>query len=114
VADVPHFILGAALPDLVGTWKDDDGDLIDLTDYTLDELRIGDKGSAALLVKTSGVTLADTDPNVTISWDVGELDALPVKKVYSCALFLTRTADDKPRVMPFTIYLEDTVATAAP
>lgn len=112
MADIPHWTIGADLPDLTGSWKENDGTLIDLTAYTLVALRIGQKGHPALLVKTSGVTFADADPNVTISWDTGELAALPPKKTYSGVLIVERTADHKERLMPFTIYIEDTVAAA--
>jgi hypothetical protein len=76
MAETPTWIIDADLPDLDGTWKDSTGAVIDLTAYTFTELRIGKEGQAALLTKTSGVTFAATDPNVTVAWTPGELAVL--------------------------------------
>jgi hypothetical protein len=114
MADIPTWLIEADLPDLDGTWKDSEGRVIDLTEYTFVELRIGDEGKPALLTKTSGVTFAATDPNVTVAWDAGELAALVPLVTYSGLLVATRIADDKKREMPFKLYLQDAVRAAAP
>lgn len=109
MAETPTWIIDADLPDLDGTWKDSTGAVIDLTAYTFTELRIGREGHAALLTKASGVTFAATDPNVTVSWTVGELAVLTPGKSYSGLIVATRTGDNKKREMPFTIRLNDSV-----
>jgi hypothetical protein len=114
MADIPTWLIEADLPDLDGTWKDSEGRVIDLTEYTFVELRIGDEGKPALLTKTAGVTFAATDPNVTVAWDAGELAVLVPLVTYSGLLVATRTADDKKREMPFKLYLQDAVRAAAP
>jgi hypothetical protein len=96
---MPEYVQGADLPDLTFTWYAQDGTLIDLsTGYTF-SLKIGNPGSAALITKTTGITGAATDPNVTIAWATsGELNTLAPGS-YALQLQATRTADSKQRFL---------------
>lgn len=75
----------AELPQLRIWWEDDDGVLVDFTAGVASwEVRIGDAGGYAKLVKTSGIigsagsgTESSGTPNVTIDWAPGELDIEP-------------------------------------
>lgn len=75
----------AELPQLQVWWRDDSGDLIDFSSGVSDwELRIGDAGGYAMLVKTSGIagavgsgTETNGTPNVIVDWFPGELDIVP-------------------------------------
>lgn len=95
---------GAALPDRGLVWLDDEGGLIDFSAYTF-QLKIGatDDG-AALITKTTGITGADTSPNVVISFTAGELAGLDAETEYVCQLMAT--SGGKPRGFPdFTLWL---------
>lgn len=97
-----EYTAGADLPDLALTWRDASGANIDLTGYTL-QLKLGQPGAPATLTKTSGITGAATDPNVTIAWStIGELNTLPIG-AYIGQLRAERTADAKHRFMTFVL-----------
>lgn len=93
-----EYVQGSELPSVVVSWKDDQGVIIDLTGYTF-ELRTD---TTPTTIKITGITGAATDPNVTIDWAAGELDAI-VPGAYSAQLWARRTSDSKDRVLPLTL-----------
>ena len=93
------YVQGADLPDLTFTWRDRAGALIDFSSGYTFVLKVGTPGSAASLTKSTGITGAATDPNVTVAWATsGELNTL-APGVYSLHLVATRTSDSKQRVL---------------
>jgi hypothetical protein len=97
----------------LGLWLiDDDGELIDFSSGYTFALKIGDRGSAALLAKTSGITGAAGSgveptgtPNVSVEWTAGELDITP--GVYTGQL--TATVSGLDRVFEFRFEIIDVV-----
>lgn len=99
---IPIYMDGADLPDIALTWLDDEGNTIDFSSGWTFELRAGTPGSTAIIEKTTGLTGAAAAPNVTVSWDEGELDDL-THGIHYCDVIATRTADGKDRHMRFKI-----------
>lgn len=90
--------LTAEDPDAKLWLEDADGTLLDLSSGYTFTLRIGRPGSAALVEKTSGMTGAAGSgveptgtPNMTITWDAGELAALTASRAYVWQLTGRRT-----------------------
>jgi hypothetical protein len=91
---------------------DDDGTLVDFsTGYTF-SLKIGVKGSTALLTKTSGITGAagagaepTGTPNVSVAWSAGELNLTPARYVWQ----LTATSSALDRVFEGTFEILDVI-----
>lgn len=109
-----EYINGADLPDLEINWTDNSGTTIEFaTGWTFEAL-IGKRSQPALITKTTGIVGDDTSPNITITWDEDELDALTAGHTYDVAITASRTADDKQRKMIATIYIRDTVVAEAP
>lgn len=86
--------------------EDDDGSLIDFSSgsYTW-SLKVGVKGSAALLTKTSGIAGAvgageepDGTPNCVITWTAGEIAASSVVAGNVYTFILTATISSLDRV----------------
>jgi hypothetical protein len=89
---------GAELPDAALEWFDADGVLIPFATGWTFELKVATRlGDTALFTKTSGITGADTAPNVVVVWatGAGELNALPVGSYV--ALLRARNAAGKDR-----------------
>lgn len=101
------YTAGAELPALALTWRDPDGDIIDLSTGWTFSLRID---TSPVTEKTSGITGADTAPNVTIAWAAGELDVTP--GTYDCQLWARRTADSLDRVFPFALDIRGAIETS--
>jgi hypothetical protein len=105
----------ASLPSAELWLQDDDGTVIDFsTGYTF-SLKIGNKGSAAILTKTSGITGAagsGTEPtgtaNVTVAWDDAEL-ASETPGSYTWQLTCTATSGGKDRVFEGTFQIIDVI-----
>jgi hypothetical protein len=98
-----RYYAGAERPDITLTWRDASGAIIDLaTGYTF-ELKIGSPGVTAEVTKTTGITGAQTAPNVTIAFLAAELDALPTGR-YSGQLRARNTATSQDRYMRFWFY----------
>lgn len=102
---------GAELPALAVWWLDSQGTLIDFTGAAF-EVRIGQLGCPALLVKTSGVTGGagagaepTGTPNVLITWQPDDLDIEP--DAYIVTIVATVGASD--RVMQTTLRILDVV-----
>lgn len=97
---------GADLPDLTLEWRDSDGSLLPFATGWTFQLKLGTPGSAAALTKTTGITPADTSPNVTIAWPTSaELNTL-TPGYYHAELTATRASDSKQRKMAFGIRLD--------
>lgn len=103
------YVAGSDLPDLQLHWRDADKATIDLSTGWTVEARIGKMREAPTVTKTTGITLAATDPNVTIAWSDGELDGLAVGK-YQLLLVATRDSDGKERRIQTTITIEPTTS----
>lgn len=88
--------IGSELPDWTFHWQDGSGATIDFSTGFTWTLRVGHAGSLGVLEKTSGITGAATDPNVTVSWTAGAWDAVPAGN-YSFTLTPRRTSDSKDR-----------------
>lgn len=98
-----EYIQGSDLPDLTITWKDSSQVLIDFSSGYTFNLKIGNPSSTALITKTTGITGAATDPNVTIAWATSnELNTLE-PGTYAAHLKATRASDSKDRYMTFDI-----------
>jgi hypothetical protein len=95
------WVIGDELPSIEITWKDSNGNVIDLTGYTF-RLRLALDGVTAL-EKTAGITGAATAPNITIDWSVDELAALTGGQVYTAQLRARRTSDNKDRTLSFAV-----------
>lgn len=89
------------LPDMVGTWLDGDGQVIDLsTGWTL-TARVAAQADPTRVLLTKTVVGAADAPNWRIAWDVDELAALPAEQlgtIYVVHLYARRDVDDKDRV----------------
>ncbi len=75
---------GAELPTLDIWWTDHTGQLVDLSGADTIEVRIGQLGEPAVLVKTTGITAGagsgtedDGTPNLSVQWAVDDLDLAP-------------------------------------
>ena len=89
---------GSDLPDSALTLRDRNEAIIDFSNGYTFSVKVGLPGHAALFTKTSGITGAATDPNVTIAWSTtGELNDLDIG-TYSVQLIARRTLDDKHRI----------------
>lgn len=87
---------GAQLDDLRIAWFDPAGNLRQFASGWTFSLKVGVAGSAAVFTKTSGITGANTRPNITVAWATsGELASLTVGTVYQFQLTATRTSDSK-------------------
>lgn len=90
-----NYALGSELPDVTFSWRDASGALITFGSiaHTFRFLL----ATSTPFVKTSGITGADTDPNVTVAFAAAELDAL-TPGTYVGQLWAKRTSDSKDRV----------------
>lgn len=70
------YLSNAEYPSAQLTWKDSAGNLIDFsTGYTF-TVKLAQNGTT-VVTKTAGITGAATAPNVTIAWDLAELNITP-------------------------------------
>jgi hypothetical protein len=100
---------GAALPDTVIDWEDDQGALIPFaTGYTFQARIARSPGGAPVITKTLGITGADTPPNITISWTPAEANQLTAGP-WLADVIATRTSDNKPRILRLVIPVRDAV-----
>lgn len=107
------YVQGAALPDLAIRWTDAAGNVIDFSTGYSFTVRVGKQGKPAEVEKTDGVEGAATDPNLTISWDAGELDPL-TPGIWTVEIIATRDSDSRPRVMTTPISVLAGVSEATP
>lgn len=89
-------------------WFDDAGNLIDFSAGYTFSLKIGPKGGAALLTKTSNITGAagagvepTGTPNIVVTWSGGELNITPG----AYELELTATTGSADRVLTADIVI---------
>ncbi|MCA1569293.1 MAG: hypothetical protein LC798_03015 [Chloroflexi bacterium] len=107
--DVAIYHTGADLPDLALTWLDTAGALIDFSSGYTFVAKVGTRAGVTSFVKTTGITGAATDPNVTIAWSTsGELNAL-APGIYTLQVTATRTADAKERILEGTLRIRSTL-----
>lgn len=70
------YVEGATRPATTITWQEDDA-LVDFsTGWTFIAKLFVQGAAASLVTKTTGITGAATDPNVTINWTTADLGAL--------------------------------------
>jgi hypothetical protein len=93
-----EYIQGAELDNLTGSYTDSDGDLYLFASGWTFELKIGNKGSAALLTKTTGITGADAEPNITVVWAADDLDL--EAGTYTLQIVANRTSDSRDLFLP--------------
>lgn len=107
--ETASYIQGADLPDLGFELRDEDGNLLQLASGHTFELKVGQPGSAATLMKTTGITGANTAPNVTVAWATsGELNTI-TPGFYYLDLTVTRTSDSKHRKFRFGLTVNDAI-----
>jgi hypothetical protein len=87
--------VGSELPDLTFHWQDSAGNTIDFSSGFTWTLRVGD-ATTGVLEKTTGITGAATNPNVTITFSAGDWDDV-TPGLYAATLTPRRTSDDKDR-----------------
>lgn len=88
---------GAEYPNVEITWLDSAGNIINFSSGWTFTVKIGQAGVAAIVTKTTGITGAQTAPNVTISWAAAELDTLN-PAIYDMDVIARETATSKDRV----------------
>jgi hypothetical protein len=91
------YIQGAELPDILVTWRDSDGAIINFSSGWTFTLRLGQLGQAAILTKTDLVGAA-TAPNLTISWSNTEIENLAAQ-TYTMQIIARHVATGKDRKM---------------
>lgn len=96
------YTIGDELPSLDVTWKDSNKNIIDFSSGYTWRLRLAFAGTTEL-EKTSGISGASTDPNVTIDWDADELGSLTGDRTYKAQLRARRTSDSKDRTLNFDV-----------
>lgn len=91
---------------------DDDGTLIDFSSGYTFSFKIGTRGTAAVLTKTSGIAGAagagaepSGTPNVVVTWSAGELNLTPGTYTWQ----LTATTGGLDRVFFGTIKITDII-----
>lgn len=94
---------GAVRPDLVvRDWVNESNVLIDCSGATGFSLKIGKRGQAAVLTKTTGIVGSAANPQITVQWAAGELDFTP--EWYK--IQITMTKDGVPRVFTEDLILK--------
>lgn len=110
----PTYSPGDSLPPLGLRWLDADGPIDFATGWTF-VARVGEEGEPALVTKTDGITGDDVtaadDPNVTITWQDGELDSLPPGE-HTVTIVATRVTDSAQMTGRTTIRQAKVVETA--
>ncbi len=95
----------ASLPSLKLDWYDEAGVLCALQSqaYAFTAQYLKQDGSL-YASKSTGFTAADTAPNLTLAWTVGEFTNFPVG-AYTLKIIATRASDNRVRVaiLPFVI-----------
>lgn len=111
--DTVTYTVGASLPDIVLSWTDVNGALIDFSDWSF-RLRIGQPARPAAVEKVDGIDGSSTAPNVTVAWtsaEIGALDPAPESnRTYAAQLFATHIATGKERAMTFRIRVNASIA----
>lgn len=103
-----QFEIGEELDDIELTWTDAEGGLRPfLTGWTF-EFKIGLVGSAANVTKSTGITGANTAPNIIIALAANDLDAIPAGE-YIGQVKAHRTADNKDLITQFPVTINAVV-----
>ncbi len=92
--------VGQELPARPLNWLDYNGDAVPFaTGYTFTvKISAQTAPTTTLVTKTSGITGADTLPNVTIDWSTSDTASLTAPGKYVVRVIARRTADSKDRV----------------
>jgi len=111
-----EYLAGAELPSVPIVWLDTSDNVIDFSTGWTFTLKVGVAGLPAVLTKTDGIAGANPvptkesgAPNVTITWDAGELDDL-TPRAWTCQLQAHNTATDKDRIRSFLLQIVEGVA----
>ncbi len=106
------YVKTADRPALKIWYYDDDGTLLDCSSGYTFSLKVGTRGSAAVLTKTTNITGAAGSgveptgtPNITVTWAAGELALTPGS--YVAQLTLTNSSLD--RVIEFDLTIVDVI-----
>jgi hypothetical protein len=99
---------GAELPDAQITWRDSAGAIINFSSGYTFTVKIGNAGQTALLTKTTGITGAATEPNITVAWAVNDLNGL-TPDTYEMDIIANFTATSKDRIQSAQITILDVV-----
>lgn len=92
------------LPDWGVEWPDREGVAVNFSSGYTFELRLV-RGGAVKLDKTTGITGSASFPNLTVVWDLGEMDDID-PGVHDCVIVATRTADGKHRTKNGTVVIK--------
>lgn len=116
-APVYEYMADQELPAIPVEWRDKDGALIDFSSGWTFTAKVcaANTPTTIALSKTTGITGADTSPNVLIDWTTSDFSAL-TPGPHVVHLYARRTSDSKDRVFrpakPLTFLL--LAAPAAP
>ena len=99
---------GSERPDITLTWRSSAGTVIDFSQNTTFEFKLGSPGKSAIFTKTVNIIGGQTAPNVTVSFISGELDALPTGR-YVGQLRARDTVTGQDRFMLFWFYFLDSI-----
>lgn len=101
-----EYIQGSSLPDWGASWLDADGAVIDFSSgWTFVGHMVNTKTYEVEFAKTTGISGAATEPNITTQWDVDELD-IPAAD-YTWYIFATNTGTSKTRISNFHVRIVD-------
>src|SRR5262245_6678878 len=106
---LPPYVQGDDLPDLTLTLEDSAGNLYQFATGWTFSLKVGVPGAAAQFTKSSGITGANTAPNVTVQWATsGELNSIAAG-TWQLMLFATRTSDSKRHSWTLTLPIKPAI-----
>jgi hypothetical protein len=108
---MPEYIQGAELDNLPVTWTDPTTDLpYDFSSGFTFTVKIGQKGAAAEVTKTTGITGAASSPNIVIVWaTTGDLNDLE-PGTHVLQIEATRSSDTRSLFMQDSITIVEAVA----
>ncbi len=100
------YIKGAALPNFTDHWRNPDGTTIDFsTGFTFTGKLYDPQNEVLWFTKTTGISGASTNPNLTVQWDATELNINP--GMYLFYITANRTADSKKYITSYEIQISD-------
>jgi len=102
-----EYEIGEELDDLQITWLDPLGAVRQFASGWTFEFKLGVLGSAAALTKTTGITGANSSPNVTVAFAVEEL--VLAASTYTAQLRARRTSDNKDLFTQFDMTIKPVV-----
>lgn len=99
-----HYAAGAELPDRPFLLEDANGAPLTLAAGWTATVTLSGNGITPI-VKTTGILLADTSPNVTVQWTSADLGSLEVGN-YLMVLQVRRNSDSKDRKVKVRLVIE--------